>query len=453
MKKIISNWGNYPTIEADIFEFQQIHHLIKSKQSFTLRGLGRSYGDSSLGERIVDTTKNRYFLHFDEEKGYLTCEAGISLAEILEVFVPKGWFLPVTPGTKFITIGGAISSDVHGKNHHKEGSFCKHVVSMEVLLASGKQIECSPTKNVELFQYICGGMGLLGAIKTATIKLKKIETAYIKQITYKAKNLEEMLTLFHQHEDSPYTVAWMDCLATGRNLGRGILFTGDHAKLEDLPLELRDKPLEIPKRRTLTIPFYFPSFVLNPLVVKIFNFLYYHTSFQLGKPQIVDYDHFFYPLDSLLEWNKIYGKRGFVQYQFVLPKENGLDGTKHIIEEIAKRKMGSFLVVFKVFGNPNKIPQEGSKKVIEFPFSFPKEGYTLALDFPLQPELEELLSKLDEIVIKYNGRLYLTKDARMKKEMFYSTYPVEDFLRVKKKYDPQNQFTSLQAQRLGLITN
>ncbi len=452
MKTTISNWGNYPVVKAEYDSIQHIFRFLKeSSFSFIVRGLGRSYGDSSLSDYIFDGTKWNRFLSFDKKTGILYCEAGVSIHEILEVFVPRGWFVPVTPGTKFVTIGGAISSDVHGKNHHKEGSFCKHVLSIEVLLSNGKIIECSPKKNVDLFRYICGGMGLLGVLLRAKIQLKKIESAYITQTTYKAKNLTEMIQLFEAHKNATYTVAWMDCLAEGEHLGRGILFTGEHTTKEDLQkFNFSKDPFYVKKKIKINIPFYFPGFVLNSFTVRLFNFLFYHKHFRKQITQLVDYDRFFYPLDSIYHWNRIYGKRGFIQYQFVLPKENGLEGIKEIIHEISKHKMGSFLVVFKVFGDPNRIPQKSSKKIISFPFSFPIEGYTLALDFAIEKRLPEFLKKLDQIVESYKGKLYLAKDARMPKEFFYKTYPIKEFLKIKKMYDAKNRLLSLQAERLGL---
>ncbi len=447
----ITNWNNYPIVDAEIFSFNSIKEHLKEKKSFIVRGMGRSYGDASLYSLIVDGIKNNHFLDFNERTGLLTCEGGVSLEEILSIFIPRGWFLPVTPGTKFITVAGAISSDVHGKNHHIEGSFCKHVVWMEILLPNGKIVECSPTKNVELFRAICGGMGLCGIILKASFYLKKIETAYIKQTTYKASNIEELLKLFEITKNSTYTVAWMDCLSKNKKLGRGILFTGEHATIEDLQnTKYKNYPLNISKKFKVHIPFYFPSFILNSLTVKIFNFFVYHSHWKKVKQSIVDYDKFFYPLDSIYHWNRIYGQNGFVQYQFVLPKDRGLEGTIKIIEEISKNNMGSFLVVFKLFGNPDKIKQKGSKKIIQFPLSFPYEGYTLAIDFKMDKKLPEFLNTLDSIVKEYKGRLYLAKDARMSKEFFYNTYPVKEFLKLKKKYDPYNQLLSYQAERLGI---
>jgi len=451
--KPISNWGNYPVVEAETHPFERLNFLLKSENSFIVRGLGRSYGDASLANHIVDGTKNRCFLDFDENSGLLTCEGGVSLEDILNTFVPKGWFLPVTPGTKFVTVGGAISSDVHGKNHHCEGSFCKHVVWMEVLLPSGKVIECSPEKNEDLFRAVCGGMGLCGIILKAKFYLKKIETAYIKQTTYKAKNIDEMLDYFEQSKNSTYTVAWMDCLSKGKSLGRGILFTGEHATIEDLKnTPYYKNPLTVKKKLKLNVPFYFPSFVLNSLTVKLFNFFVYHSHIGKTRTTIVDYDKFFYPLDSIHHWNRIYGKKGFVQYQYVLPEKNGYEGTKKIIEEIAKSKVGSFLVVFKLFGDPDKIPQKGTKKnkVLKNPLSFPEKGYTLAIDFPLDKKLPAFLERLDAIVKDCKGKLYLAKDSKMSKEFFYSTYPVEEFLKLKQKFDPYNRLLSKQAERLGL---
>ncbi len=451
----IANWGNYPQIEANLLDFDNVYSLLDQKENFIVRGMGRSYGDASLYNTIINNRKKNHFLYFDSQTGLLTCEGGVTLEEILDVFVPRGWFLPVTPGTKYVTVAGAISADVHGKNHHKEGSFCKHVVKIKILLPNQKIVECGPDKNEDLFQAVCGGMGLCGIILSASFYLKKIETAYIKQTTYRAKNLDEMLSFFDKSKDSTYTVAWMDCLSKNESSGRGILFTGEHATREDLKHSPFDKkePLKIKKKKKVNIPFFFPSFILNPFTVKLFNFLVYHSHYKKIKTSLVDYDKFFYPLDSILNWNRIYGKKGFVQYQFVLPKEGGYEGTREIINEIANQKKGSFLVVFKLFGNPDSIPQKGAKNPVKFPLSFPEEGYTLALDFPIEPHLETFLKKLDDIVYKYSGRLYLAKDSRMTKEYFYKTYKQElnQFLKLKQKFDPKNQLVSMQAERLGLI--
>ena len=437
----IANWGNYPVIDANIIGedvITRMAELVAKRKNMIPRGLGRCYGDSSLYYTILSMNKLNHMLKFDHKNGILTCEAGVSLKDILDIFVPRGWFLPVTPGTKFVTVGGAIASDVHGKNHHKDGSFCNHVLSIDLLLSNGEIVSCSREHNKDLFWATCGGMGLTGVIVRATIKMKKIETAYILKQIFKAKNIDEVMDLFEKYKNNTYSVAWIDCLK-GSNLGRSILFIGEHAKLNELSSKLYKNSLVVPKKNKITIPCFFPNFVLNKYTIKSFNAIYYNKIKE--QTSIVNYDNFFYPLDNIHKWNKIYGKRGFLQYQFVLPKEVSKKGLKVILSQIAESGLGSFLGVLKLLG-------KNSGGLL----SFPLEGYTLALDFPISQKVFELLEKLDKIVLDYGGKIYLSKDARMKKEIFHKSYSsnLEKFLQVKYKFDPNNKFQSLQSQRLGV---
>lgn len=429
MKKLTS-WGKYPVIESTVNAPLTAQNLSKSEFIGTPRGLGRSYGDSALSEKIIATTHLNHFISFDEEKGVLCCEAGVSLAEILTVFVPKGWFLYVTPGTKFVSVGGAIASDVHGKNHHLEGSFSDYVISLKLMIDS-KEVICSKEINTDLFYATCGGMGLTGVIIEATFQLRPVHSAYINQKVIKAENLDTALTLFDQYEDSTYSVAWIDCLSTGKNLGRSLLMFGEHAEHGELSPH---------KKASLMIPLNMPSFFLNKYSIQAFNFAYYHKQQKNEQTDIVHYDSFFYPLDSINNWNRMYGKSGFTQYQFVIPKSAGKEGLKEILETIAHSKQGSFLAVLKVFG-------KGNKNML----SFPMEGYTLALDFKINKKVFLLLNKLDDIVNKYNGRLYLTKDVRMSQGMFKESYPEwEEFQKIREKYNANEKYYSLQSKRLGL---
>lgn len=455
MKKTIANWGMYPVIEAEELEALQpeaIHAGI-GKQPIIARGLGRSYGDASLGDRVFNDLPRNRFLAFDEKTGLLTCEAGVSLKEILDIFVPRGWFLPVTPGTKFVTVGGAVASDVHGKNHHVAGSFCRHVTRMRLLMADGSIKECSPTKNADLFRATAGGMGLTGLILDVSFYMKKIETSLIKQVSYRARNLDEMFDLINKYEDSTYTVSWMDCLSRGASRGRGFLITGEHATLADVAGTAHEKdPLRLPRKLPLTVPFTLPSFVLNSFTVQAFNMAVYGSHFASKKEGLVDYDSFFYPLDYIHHWNRIYGRAGFLQYQFVLPDDTAYEGMVRILDEISSNRLGSFLVVFKKCGDPMSIPQAGKRgKPPHFPLSFPLSGYSLAMDFAIKPGMMDFLDRLDEIVLEFGGRLYLTKDARLKADMLRRMYPaVKDFLSIRKKVDPRGRFQSLLSQRLKL---
>jgi len=441
MKKHIANWGNYPVVESDekTFTFdEQLTQTLKQTEGVIARGNGRCYGDASLEQNTISTLKYDKILSFDTEKGIFECQSGLTLDRILEVIVPQGWFLPVTPGTKFITVGGAVASDVHGKNHHLDGAFSAHVLEMDVLLADGSTLTCSTTEHSDLFWATCGGMGLTGIITRVKFDLKKIETSYIRQKQIKAKNLEELIKLFDEYQHYTYSVAWIDCLKKGESFGRSILMLGEHATISELPDNKKSNPLALPKKKQITFPFNLPSFVLNQFTVKAFNFLYYGKNFKREINNVVSYEPFFYPLDAILHWNRGYGKPGFVQYQFVLPLESK-QGLIDILNRISDEGLGSFLAVLKVFGKQDDL------------ISFPKEGYTLALDFPVRDGLFKFLDELDEIVLKFGGRLYLSKDARMNSEIFWRSYEnAPRFVEIIKKYNPQFKINSIQARRLNI---
>src|SRR5262245_34042478 len=269
-RKSVANWGNYPVLEADVVEPSdpnEIRKFISGHKNVIARGNGRCYGDSSLGENIVSTLNLDRILSFDEEIGTLECESGVLLSDILNVIVPGKYFLPVTPGTKFITVGGAIAADVHGKNHHCEGSFSNHVIHLDLLQANGEIVRCSRDVNPELFWQTCGGMGLTGVILSAMFLLKPIETSYIRQTTHKATDIEKVMQLFEVSGDYNYSVAWIDCFAKGKGLGRSILRLGEHARLVELPARLKRDPLSPGPEGGLSVPFHFPSFSVNYLTV------------------------------------------------------------------------------------------------------------------------------------------------------------------------------------------
>lgn len=405
--KTIANWGLYPAIKANEYEPETVEDFKKALQTdtkFIARGNGRCYGDASLQNDIISTKKWNKFIEFDREIGYIEVESGVLLSDILEVSVPAGFFITVTPGTKFITVGGAIASDVHGKNHHIDGCFSEHLIYFDLMIASGEVVRCSRNENQDLFWATIGGMGLTGVILSARFLLTKIETAYIRNEAIQAKNLDEIFKLFEESESWTYTVAWLDCLQKGESLGKSIMLRGEHAKLKELPEKLQKNPLKIKQKPKLNIPFFFPNLALNPWSIKIFNWLYFNKQIKKHVKNYVDYDQFFYPLDMVHNWNRIYGKNGFIQYQFVIPKENGLEGMREILQAIAESGNGSFLVVLKLFGESN--PKAYN--------SFPQPGYTLALDFKVNKELRSLIEKLDGIVEKNGGRIYRTKDAMSK---------------------------------------
>lgn len=430
-KELISNWGNYPTIKAEVFEpafVQEVNGLVKKEQAILARGNGRCYGDVALSKKIISTLSLNKVISFATDSGIINCQAGILLSDILEITVPKGFFLPVTPGTKFITLGGALASDVHGKNHHAEGCFSNHVLDFKLVTADGRTLVCSRTRNIEIFWDTVGGMGRTGVITEVCFQLKKIETSYIASRNIKVKNLDEMLDLFDQSGDTTYSVAWMDCLKKGTHQGRGILMLGEHATLAELDIKKKKNPLALPKKIKLNVPLFFPGWVLNKLAVKAFNFLFYNKQRKKISTSIIDYDKFFYPLDAILNWNRIYGKKGFTQYQFVLPKEGGKEGLKEILDTIGNAGEGSFLVVLKLFGKTEPLAK----------WSFPMEGYTLALDFKITPDTQALINRLDDIVDRYKGRIYLSKDAFSRRSL--SNVPEQ----------VSTKFISLQAERLGL---
>ncbi|HZH94991.1 MAG TPA: FAD-binding oxidoreductase [Flavisolibacter sp.] len=441
MKKKIANWGNYPVVETEERSFsfiEELAQIVADNRPLIARGNGRCYGDASLAGNTVSTLKYNKILSFDAASGVFACQSGITLDEVLEVIVPRGWFLPVTPGTKLITIGGAVASDVHGKNHHVDGSFSRHILEMDILLGNGETVTCSAQILPDLFWATCGGMGLTGVITKVTFQLKKIETSYIRQKQVKAKNLEELISLFEEYKHYTYSVAWIDCLKKGEHFGRSILILGEHATVNDLPETKRANPLKLPKKKAIAFPVNLPSFALNQFTVKAFNFLYYEKNTKRELNGIVSYEPFFYPLDAILHWNRGYGTRGFVQYQFVLPLE-GKEGLIKILQRISDEGLGSFLAVLKVFGEQDDL------------ISFPKKGYTLALDFPVRDNLFLFLNELDEIVLQYNGRIYLSKDARMSKEVFWRSYAnAPRFLEIVKKYNPQFTINSMQASRLHI---
>jgi FAD/FMN-containing dehydrogenase len=408
--RTVANWGNFPKMEAQEVDTKHFLELLNTRitaDTFIARGNGRCYGDASLNDTVVTTLDLNHFIDFDAEKGEMECQAGVLFSELLDFLVPRGFFLPVTPGTQFITVGGAIAADVHGKNHHMEGCFSEFVLDFQLLTDAGVIISCSKEKNPDVFWQTIGGMGLTGIIMSARFRLKKIENSYIYQESIKAKNLDEIFTLFEESQDWTYTVAWIDCLQKGKNIGRSILMRGEHATNDQLSKKQREQQYQIPKKGKLSIPFNFPGFVLNSLSVKAFNLLFYYKQWSKKKEFVSHYSTFFYPLDAILNWNKIYGKKGFIQYQFVTPKETSKEAMMEVLSAIAKSGQGSFLAVLKLFGKKNEKAYN----------SFPIEGYTLALDFKVNKELFLLVPKLDEIVLQYGGRIYRAKDSLSRPEL------------------------------------
>ena len=391
-------------------DFSEATQGIDSAASYLPYGQGRSYGDSCLndGNVLIVTEKLNHFIELNQETGLLRVEAGLTLKEILDHIVPQGWFLPVVPGTQYVTIGGAIANDIHGKNHHVAGTFGCHVTSFELLRSDGSRHFCSANENSSLYRATIGGLGLTGLIVWAEIQLKKIASPWIARETLRFSHLAKFFEYTLESDNKyEYTVGWMDCLSQGADLGRGVFFRGNHLLLKDV------SELKVKKEKIKTFPMYAPEFVLNRFSMKTFNSLYYHTH-PSKKSELVHYRPFFFPLDSINRWNRLYGKRGFFQYQCVVPFQGSESPIYDIIETFAKSGLGSFLTVIKTFG---QIPSPGL-------LSFPRPGVTLTLDIPNEGRKTlRVLESLDEKVMDAGGRVYPAKDARMSKESFQQYFP------------------------------
>jgi FAD/FMN-containing dehydrogenase len=410
--------------------------------SVLARGLGRSYGDASLNDQGATVLLERLdrMLAFDPASGLLRCEAGVSFHDIVATFLPRGWFVPVTPGTRFVTLGGAVACDVHGKNHHCDGSLGRHLRSLDLVLASGQIVRCSPHEQPDLFYATLGGMGLTGLVVEVEMQLMPVRTNIIRRRIVPARDLDHLLEQMDVYDRQyRYSVAWIDCLAQGGRPGRGILILGDHALPDDLPPVARHHPLAFSPGRARAVPCEAPDFLLNNLTVKAFNELYYQLNRRRAGESLASLREFFWPLDSLLHWNRLYGRRGFLQYQMVVPPQGGPQALAAVLELCARRGWGSFLAVLKRFG-----PGLGW-------LSFPMPGYTLTMDFPVRPGLFELLSEIDRLVLEAGGRVYLGKDARLAPEHFRAMYPdLPRWLEVKRRVDPGSRFSSLLSRRLGI---
>lgn len=395
------SWGCYPKASQRLMRLDDRRAALPSVQGHALpRGNGRSYGDSCLddgGTLLLARGLDR-FLNFDPASGLLECEAGVLLSEILDLIVPQGWFLPVTPGTKFVTVGGAIANDVHGKNHHRIGSFGHHLAGFELLRSDGTRRWCSPTEHAEWFAATIGGLGLTGLITRAQLRLRRTAGPWMTTENIRFRHLAEFFALSAVSEgEHEYTVAWIDCAARGSALGRGIFSRANHA-----PAHPERRP-PAPTRR-LGVPFTPPLSLINSLSLRVFNLAYFHKQRGDNASAVTHYDPFFYPLDGVGHWNRIYGPRGFLQYQCVVPPGDAEATIGKLLALISGAGTGSFLAVLKQFGSR---PSLGM-------LSFPRPGTTLALDFPnAGPSTFTLLDRLDDIVSATGGAVYPAKDARM----------------------------------------
>ena len=412
----LSGWGRYPVLDCRVeglHRLADLPDLLARSKTLISRGNGRAYGDAALNP---DLTLSMLPLDrmqaFDPCTGLLTCEAGVLLNDIIEAFVPRGWFPPVVPGTKLVTVGGMIAADVHGKNHHREGTFGAHVESLTLATADGEIRVCSRTQHAELFRATLGGMGLTGVILGARFRLQPIETAFVLAETVATRDLDETMAGFEASRDWPYSVAWIDCLARGATLGRALLMRGRFMQRAALPVPQAVEPLCLPPAPRLTVPVDAPALLLNRVSIGLANQLYYRRGRARPGPRPMHLEPFFFPLDGIDRWNRLYGRRGFVQYQCVLPTAESPTGMTALLERIAAAGRGSFLAVLKLFGAAG----DGL-------LSFPMEGYTLALDFPMRRDTPALLDALDRITHAHGGRIYLAKDASCTPERVREGYP------------------------------
>ena len=440
----LAGWGRTPVAECTVkrvrTEEEARATLGAGDAPLIARGNGRSYGDSALNEALtLDMTGLNRMLSFDAETGVLVAEAGVLLADIIEAFLPRGWFLSVTPGTKFVSLGGAIAADVHGKNHHIDGSFGAFVDWIDVMGPDGAVTRASRSDNPDLFEWTVGGMGLTGIILRAQIRLRAVESAWIVQDVRATQTLDASIDMMEATLDVPYSVAWLDCAKDGPMLGRGHVMLGHHATPAELPPSDRRRPFNVPKKRSLRLPVDLPQMALNPFTLRLFNTAYYLAGRAKPGPRVVDWDSYFYPLDAILDWNRAYGRQGFFQFQCALPQDSAKPGMHALIKTIAKSGQGSLLAVLKRFG-----AQDGR-------FSFPMPGYTLALDFPANDRSRKLLQTLDAITLDHGGRFYLAKDARTSRETWDSSDPrTEAFRAMRAERGLSGSFASLQSERLGL---
>lgn len=408
--RAVSSWGRLGAPMHDLViltEPKQVSRLITHRDKPGLaHGMGRSYGDVCLNPQgmLWQTTALDHFVAFDEESGRLICEAGVLLRDIQRLVIPRGWILPVTPGTQLVTVGGAIANDVHGKNHHVHGSFGDHVLGMTLLRTDGTAIECGPSLHADWFAATIGGMGLTGVIVTAEIQLRRVASPWLSAETVPYDNFHDFFRLADGSEEAwEHTVSWIDCLRGAG--GRGLFMRAN---------AIDGGERKEPKSRRRTMPIVPPISLVNGLSLRPFNTAYFHLKKLRAGTEVVHYESFFYPLDNLLEWNRMYGPKGFFQYQCVVPREVGHDAVKAMLSEIGRSGSGSFLAVLKTFGNRLPVGL----------MSFPMPGVTLALDFPNNGDTTTaLFLRLDAIVRQAGGRIYPAKDARMPRDLFEAGYP------------------------------
>jgi decaprenylphospho-beta-D-ribofuranose 2-oxidase len=438
---LISGWGNYPRRDAPLITAREPDDLprrIAANATIIARGAGRAYGDAAIGsDATLAMTGLDRMIAFDPETLSLTVEAGVTLARILDVFVRRGLFPPVVPGTRYVTVGGMVAANVHGKNHHKVGGFGSHVERLTLVGADGEAHVCSPTHNTELFRATIGGMGLTGVIRDVTFRLQRIGSAFVRNETVIAPDLDAVFRAFEESRDWTYTVAWIDSLARGGALGRSVLFRGEHALRSELDPHHAAAGYHASGSK-LAVPFHPPGVILNRLSVRAFNALYFNG--HRPGTAVVPLLKYFFPLDAIEHWNRLYGRSGFVQYQCVIPKSRSREALGEILELVAARGSPSFLTVLKLLG-----PDDAGL------LAFPLEGYTLTLDFHATATALQLAAELDRRVMNFGGRVYLAKDACQSPALVEAGYPqLNAFRTFRQQSGAAARFQSLQSQRLAL---
>jgi decaprenylphospho-beta-D-ribofuranose 2-oxidase len=428
----IEGWGRTHVVAQELSPDN-----LETTPAVLFRGLGRSYGDSSLPSGgspvVVNTTRANRMLAFENATGMLRAEAGLSLLDLHRTFLPRGWFVPVTPGTQFVTLGGAVAADVHGKNHHVDGCFGSHVKRLKMRVADGRIVECGPDLERELFLATVGGMGLTGQILEVEFPMERIPTPWIWQESERVGDIDEYISKLKEAAGKwPMTVGWIDCLSSGANMGRGILMKGRWAHSHEAPSRFPTEPLNV------SFPFEAPEWLLNPLSIKAFNFGFYWKHLPKKREGLVDPFTFFWPLDFVKDWNRMYGRRGFTQYQCVLPNEAGPGAARRFLEVLTKRGGASFLCVIKDCGDESPAF-----------LSFPKPGISVALDIAIRNDTQALVDELNEHVLNEGGRIYLAKDTFTRPEHFRAMEKrLPKFLEVREKWDPERRFRSAQSVRL-----
>lgn len=438
----LSGWGRFPIEKCVMYRPEKQREIAeilrKEKHPLIARGAGKSYGDSSLNPKgVIACERLDRFLSFDAAHGIMRVQAGVTLADILHVAIPRGWILPVIPGTKFATAGGSFASNVHGKNHFKDGDFAAHVTDVLLRLPGGETAHCSAQDNSDLYWATAGGMGMTGVIEEITLKLKPIASASVRTWTRKVTSIEEMTALFREHETSAdYMVGWIDHFAKGEHLGRGVFEKAEHANAEI------GKPLSSYriKASSLAVPRWFPGFLMNRYTMWLYNtlrFAFYSTKYRI---EVKDFESFFHPLDGIRNWNYLYGRKGFLQYQCVIPEGlHAMEQMRHILQMIQESGKFSYLAVIKYH------------RAHEGIMSFPIQGFSLALDFPNTTDVHALLHQVDHYLCGIGGRVYLAKDARLSPQHFEQMYAHElpKWRKILKLVDPKGKMNSSMAQRLG----